>query len=144
MLGKQIAVLAAALGMMIVCAPSMAQETARQVPVQFSKGTSSSQIRGTITGYEVVDYHLTARAGQVMTVNFKPTNRFAFFNVQPASSEEALFVGAVKGDHYSGALPQDGDYVLRVYLMRNAARRNESARFTMAISVTDAGATHRY
>ena len=35
-------------------------------------------------------------------------------------------------------LPRDGVYTLRVYLMRAAARRNESARYVMGVSVTGA------
>jgi hypothetical protein len=33
-------------------------------------------------------------------------------------------------------LPTDGDYTVRVYLMRNAARRNEASEYTLTISVT--------
>ena len=33
-------------------------------------------------------------------------------------------------------LPTDGDYKVRVYLMRNAARRNEVSDYTLTISVT--------
>ena len=39
-----------------------------------------------------------------------------------------MFVGSTSGNRFSGVLPTDGDYAIRVYLMRNAARRNESAR----------------
>jgi hypothetical protein len=35
-------------------------------------------------------------------------------------------------------LPADGDYKVRVYLMRNAARRNEASDYTLTISVTGA------
>jgi hypothetical protein len=33
-------------------------------------------------------------------------------------------------------LPADGDYTVRVYLMRNAARRNETSSFTLTVRVT--------
>ena len=33
-------------------------------------------------------------------------------------------------------LPADGTYVVRVYLMRNAARRNESSTYTLDVAVT--------
>jgi len=34
------------------------------------------------------------------------------------------------------ALPTDGTYVVRVYLMRNAARRGETAQYTLTVGVT--------
>ncbi len=47
----------------------------------------------------------------------------------------ALFVGPVKGDHAEIKISDDGDYVIRVFLMRNAARRDEQSEFTADISV---------
>ena len=46
-----------------------------------------------------------------------------------------MFVGQ-DGDGYKGVLPTDGDYTVRVYLMRPAARRNESSNYTLTIGVT--------
>jgi hypothetical protein len=46
-----------------------------------------------------------------------------------------MFVGQT-GEAYTGMLPTDGDYTVRVYLMRNAARRNEVSDFTLTITVT--------
>jgi hypothetical protein len=46
-----------------------------------------------------------------------------------------MFVGDTGGD-YSGVLPADGDYVVRVYLMRPAARRGESSNYTVTIGAS--------
>lgn len=108
----------------------------RTVPVHFKKGTSQATIKGQIKGRETVDYVLQARAGQTMTVSFKANNLSAYFNVLPPGSEEAIFIGQVAGERFEGKLPKDGEYRIRVYLMRAAGRRNESAHYTLAIKIT--------
>ena len=44
-------------------------------------------------------------------------------------TEEALFVGSVSGERFEASLPSAGEYRIRVYLMRNAARRNATASY---------------
>jgi len=114
----------------------------RQQEVRFDAGTSATSITGQIRGDEGVDYLVRARAGQTLTVSFKPSNPMAYFNVLPPGSDEALFVGssAADGSLFMTQLPRDGVYTVRVYLMRAAARRNETARYTMGVSVTGAAA----
>jgi hypothetical protein len=36
-------------------------------------------------------------------------------------------------------LPADGVYTIRVYLMRNAARRNETANYTLEVRIAGGG-----
>jgi len=59
--------------------------------------------------------------------------------VLPPGSETALFVGSTSGNSWSSTRPADGDYTVRVYLMRSAARRNEKAKYTLSINITDCG-----
>jgi len=110
----------------------------RKQEVRFDAGTSATSITGQIRGDEGVDYLVRARAGQTLTVSFKPSNPMAYFNVLAPESDEALFVGssAADGSLFMTQLPRDGVYTLRVYLMRAAARRNETARYTLGVSVT--------
>lgn len=124
------------LAVSLISVPVFAQQSdSRQEVVQFQKGSTHASLKGQIKGYERVDYQVRARAGQSMTVDFKPSKSSAYINVLPPESEEALFVGSVSGNHYEGALPTDGVYRVRVYLMRNAARRNEVAKYSLGISV---------
>jgi hypothetical protein len=110
----------------------------RQEEVRFDAGTSATSIAGQIRGDEGVDYLVRARAGQTLTVSFKPSKPMAYFNVLPPDSDEALFVGssAADGSLFMTQLPRDGVYTVRVYLMRAAARRNETARYSLGVSVT--------
>jgi len=108
----------------------------RQEKVQFAKGASAAVINGQLKGDADVDYVVRAAAGQTLSVTLKETNPQNYFNVLPPGSKgSAMFVGDT-GEDYTGMLPADGDYVVRVYLMRPAARRGESSDYTVTIGVT--------
>ena len=108
----------------------------RQERVTFAKGATSATIKGQVKGAADVDYLVRAAAGQTLSVSLKVSNRSNYFNVLPPGSQDvAMYVGQT-GEAYSGMLPADGDYAVRVYLMRNAARRNEMSGFTLTITVT--------
>jgi hypothetical protein len=94
-------------------------------------------VQGEIKGYAAVDYVIRAAAGQALSVSLKKSNSQNYFNVLPPGSKDvAMFGGDQGGDAYKGLLPADGDYVLRVYLMRAAARRGESSRYTLTVGIT--------
>jgi hypothetical protein len=122
--------------------PALAAEDIRKEAVHFDQGATSATIKGRIKGYEI-DYVVRAKAGQTLAVTFKNSNRTACFNVLPPRSETALFVDSMDatGEHYEGTLPADGEYAIRVYQVRAAARRKESATHTLDVSVTGAAAS---
>ena len=116
----------------------MSADRIRQETIQFDKGASSAHVQGKLKGYQVMDYQLRAKAGQQMQVDFQPSNWSAYFNLlAPGSKDEAFFIGSSAGNHYSGKLPVDGIYTIRVYLMRSAARRNETAKYMLDVSIQD-------
>jgi len=106
------------------------------VPVHFKIGASQDSIQGHIKGRETIDYVLRAKAGQTRSVNLKTSHTGAYFNVLPPGSKEAIFIGQVAGKNFEGKLPKDGDYTIRVYLVRSAARRGESAKYTLTVKIT--------
>lgn len=55
----------------------------------------------------------------------------------PPGSETAIAIGDVLGNRWTGPLPADGDYRIRVFLQRSAARRNEAAKYTLTVAITD-------
>ena len=130
-------VLASLLCVMMFDAASFAAREVRQEEVRFKGGESSTTITDTIKGDQSVDYRLQAKAGQTLAVSFKPGNLSAYFNLlPPGSNDVAMFVGSTSGNYVERVLPGDGVYVVRVYLMRSAARRNESSNFTLNLKVT--------
>jgi len=122
--------------------PALAQGTIPKKPIQFAKGSSSATVKGTIKGDQTVDYTVNARAGQTLKVDFEPSNAAAYFNlIKPSETDVAFFIGSTEGNSFTGAIPESGDTRIRVYLMRSAARRNETATYTLTVAVTGKGAT---
>lgn len=138
---RLVAVLAAFAGL-AAGVPAFAASPIETRPVHFAKGTSSATIDGSITGRQTIDYTLRARAGQTMSVALKPSNAATYFNVLPPGSDDvAVFVGSSGGLEWSGRLDDDGEYKVRVYLMRSAARRNEPSSYTLSVAITGRAAT---
>jgi hypothetical protein len=110
----------------------------RKERVTFAKGASSKTIESALKGGADVDYLVRAAAGQTLEVKLKGTNAQNYFNVlPPGSADVAMYVSnTTAGQSWSGVLPADGDYAIRVYLMRPAARRNESSKYTLTVAVT--------
>ncbi len=128
----------AALAALLLVAPAAhAADDIVTRPVRFTKGASAATIQGALKGRQTIDYLLRAKAGQTMKVELKTPNDALYFNVlPPGSNDVAIHNGSVGGNDWSGALPQDGEYKVRVYLMRSAGRRGESAPFTLTIGLS--------
>ena len=117
--------------------PAIAGRDTRTEQVHFKHGASSSVIEGSITGYEIVDYVLRANKGQHMNVSMATDNTINYFNIlAPGEDEIAIFNGSISDNQYEGVLSGNGDYKIRVYLMRSAARRNETANYRLEVIVT--------
>lgn len=113
-------------------------DDSRDENVQFAPNASSTAIKETITGYETVNYKLDAKTGQLMEVDLKTDNTATYFNIfvpGKGPGDEAMFIGSINGSHYEGTLPADGTYTVQVYMMRSAARRNETANYTLEFSI---------
>ncbi|QAX83234.1 hypothetical protein C2E19_05000 [Pseudomonas sp. DTU12.3] len=132
------AVMAALLSLSVHAAEAPAP---RVEQVVFKAGTDHTQIKQSIKGDQTAQYTLNAKAGQMLTVDFKPSSTSAYFNISAKDADSALFNGSMMGNHFTGALPADGEYTVQVYLMRNAARRNAVADYTLSIKLAkgDAG-----
>lgn len=105
-------------------------------PLRFAKGASAATVKGTLKGSQTIDYKVGAKAGQTMTVGLKTSNGSNYFNVlPPGSNDVAVFVGSSDGNDWKGTLETDGTYTIRVYLMRNAARRNETSSYSIEFKI---------
>ena len=123
---------------LLLAAPAAARQ---QTNVVFAPGRHTVTLTGAIKGDADHGYLVAARAGQMLTVDFKPTNASAYVNIiAPGSTGDALFVGSSSGNHFAAPVPADGSYRVLVYLMRNAARRNEVAHYTPRVDLRDASA----
>jgi hypothetical protein len=119
----------------IVVPVAIAQPAIRTEQVKFRPNASSTLIQGQLKGDQTIDYKLRAGAGQTLTVELKGSNLQNYFNVMAAGTDNALFIGSSSGNRFSGPLPSDGDVRVRVYLMRPAARRNETSTYSLKVGI---------
>ncbi|VVP76416.1 hypothetical protein PS925_00051 [Pseudomonas fluorescens] len=126
----------------LISLPVLAADTGavRVEPIAFTTSADSVQRKQSIKGDQTAEYRFNARAGQMLTVDFKPSNPSAYFNITAKGADYALFNGSIMGNHFSGSLPSDGEYTVQVYLMRNAARRNEVANYALSLRLAGADA----
>jgi hypothetical protein len=123
---------------------TLAQDERRE-RVQFEPGTTGTTIEDSIQGYQSVLYSIGAKSGQTMKVVLESKNLATYFNVfEPGTKPGegyALFIGSTEGPRFEGVLRLDGDYLVQVYMMRSAARRNETAKYRLEIRIDDSGST---
>jgi hypothetical protein len=117
----------------MLAAPSLADDTTRTV--RFAAGTDSAEFSGAIGGYDTANYVFDASAGQRLSVSMSASNPQAYFNISAPGGGDAIHVGSIAGNSFSGRLQSSGRYRVEVYLMRAAARRGETSRFRLSISI---------
>ncbi len=89
--------------------------------VRFQKGHISTVLKGRLVSYDTKDYLLGAAKGQTMKIKLEASE--AYFVVFPAKGEP---IEMGPRTEWSETLAESGDYVVRVFLMRGAARRKGS------------------
>ena len=73
-----------------------------------------------------------------MNVSMATDNSANYFNIlAPGKNDEAMFIGSTSGNRFQGILPANGDYKIRVYLMRSAARRGEAADYRLEMIINN-------
>lgn len=104
--------------------------------LEFAGGNQKQTSNGTIRGYDTVEYRVNALAGQTMKVTFVANNRSARFNVEKAGSPSLYNSSNEGNDEVAFKVPSSGDHVVRVYLMRSAARRNARADYSLSVTLS--------
>ena len=106
----------------------------RKVRVRFPRGASAVTVRGTITRYEARDYIVRAAAGQTLDLRVTGTNELTVFTVLLPNGRNLEAASDI--DEYTGELPVNGDYVIRVDMMRAAARvKGSISSYKLRISI---------
>jgi hypothetical protein len=90
----------------------------------------------TIAGDQVVEYRITGEATQVLSVDLQASNSSSYFSIHAADSDERLFFGSIDGNIADVRLPENGDYVIRVLLVRTAALRREISDYELSVSLS--------
>ena len=123
-----------------VAAGGAANGSDRERDLEFANGATTARASGEITGRDGVSYRVAAVADQRLKVRFSASNGSCYFNVFAPGSEAAVHIGSTAGDQFSLDRTKPGVYQIQVYLMRNAARREERCRYQLTAELTPAGA----
>ena len=125
----------------LIAIPAFAEDKVTRERIAFAPGTTEATVKAQVQGYDSYEYLVGASVGQTMSVTFATDNTSAYFNIwapgKKPGQDEAMFIGASLGNAFSQKLAVTGDYILQVYLYRNAARRNEKSNFTLIVGVTN-------
>jgi hypothetical protein len=121
--------------MLLTGALPAAAQSVRAETVDAAAASAGVVLSGEITGDDSAEYTVSAAAGQILSVDILSDNGGLTFNVTPKGAAEALFIGATAGTVADVTLPAAGDYVVQVYLMRAAARRDEAAAYSLGIGL---------
>jgi len=111
--------------------PTAAQSNPQRI--RFARGHSSTTISGRIAGFDTKDYVVGASAGQEMTLRLKSSNPGAFFVIYSINGRATDMNETTE---WSQRLSESGDYLIRVFMMRSAARRKGAvASFTLSVAI---------
>lgn len=117
---------------------AFAQSAIPGTPIRFATGASSATLDGKLSGTRngAHDYVLRASSGQTLTVSMTTRSTSTYFNVLKGDEPEALFNSEMADKpKWSGKLLASGEYRVRVYLNRAAARQGKSSSFTLHVGV---------
>ena len=117
---------------------SLSAQTPGREHTGFSPTTADVSVSGEISGYETVHYIFAGAQAQSVAIALDSDHPGNYFNLfEPGKrpgEDQALFIGATEGNRYQGTLQENGNYLVQVYIIRSAARRDETARYTVGLS----------
>lgn len=93
-------------------------------------------VKGRLKGKaeETKDFVVTMSTGDTLVVTLK-SGKSTYFNVVAKDSAEAVYRGELDGKNaWRGFIPEGGEYTIRVFLSRAAARRGASSSYTLTIA----------
>ena len=113
--------------MLCLAALTLAAQKAEPVRIEFAHGATSSTLRGSLTGLQQMEYALTARSGQRLTLRLtaSPAGTLALKLYNPSVQEVPLH-------NFSATLPQSGDYTIVILRTSN---RSGSSSYKLRVTI---------
>jgi hypothetical protein len=126
--------LAAAAG--TVTPAALSQSADRLIPVTPGGDNDTPGYEGEISEYEADAYVVSLRRGQSLHVLLATNNASNCFDIHAPGEARPVYVGAESGNTCQLLARTSGEYTVRVFLLRLAARDGQSARYTLELKVT--------
>lgn len=122
---------------LLLAGAAAAQNAQRDVPVVFAAAQTTLTFQDALGGFEFVDYRVPLRAGERLHVQLATSNLSNCFDIYAPGAEKPLFQGGNSGNEHLLAATVAGEYRIRVYLLRFAARDYQSAEYTLTLQRRD-------
>ena len=106
---------ALAVGLLLAWQPIQAKEQVERHTIEFPAGRERTYIKGVISSQRIIDYTLSADAGQLLSVTLYSDDEDNHFDLLLPYSKEPLFTSTISGNQLNTQLPIKGDYTLRLY-----------------------------
>lgn len=120
----------------VLISATAAPSQTKRIVVKFKPGTSGATYNNSVTGYGTVDFAFRASAGQTLAAKLTTSNSSLYFVISKSGATDSVNDSARDATEWSGELPETGEYVVRVYLFRNAARRTKSpVKFSLRLDI---------
>ena len=105
--------------------------------VRFPTGATEASYTDSFSGYGYIDYVFDARANQNLTAEITKADRNkAIMSVMRNGNPVEMDASQVQG--WTGMLPENGRYTIRVGQMRNDARNGDKpVKFSILIRIVD-------
>ena len=111
-----------------------AAASAGPVAVEFDPGSTTATYSDRVVAREVRNYLIDAKKGQRLSVELEAESRYAQFIVQFVG--QSVYDSRRSGERaWSDELPRDGEYTVRVYLVRADAQRGGVAEYELTIGL---------
>lgn len=114
---------------------AISQETERAVQVTLAAGGRPQVLADAITEYEAVSYVVPLQKGQQLHATLASSNAANCFDIYAPGEARPFYVGADSGNTHGLTAAATGNYRIRVFLLRFAARDGQSARYELELSL---------
>jgi hypothetical protein len=114
----------------------LSQEAERRVRVALAEGNAALNFEDENRDFEAVSYVVPLRQRQWLHVLLATDNASNCFDIHAPGEPRPVYVGADSGNTCQLLAPTTGDYTVRVFLLRLAARDGQSARYTLELKLT--------
>lgn len=118
-----------------MAATVLAQDAGRRVSLALQAGQAATRLEDSIEAFEAVAYVVPLQAGQTLQVALASNNLAQVFDIHAPDVPKPVFSGGEAGNSARLRAKVAGEYVIRAYLLRFAARDGQSARYTLEVKV---------
>ena len=113
------------------------QEFDAGIRVSFDELHTQRSFEDSLGGFEEVVYIVPLRQGQALRVSLSSSNISNCFDIYAPEETKPVFVGGDSGNTYRLLARTTGEYRVKVYLLRLAARDDQSARYTLELEQSE-------